>query len=182
VWSLQNYSDYAGLKGLWGIELYNTGCARNGYFDTAQPFDDLLRNGEKVFPLATDDAHKLCDCFGGYVMINADELKYDNIFNALKNGDFYASTGPEIREISIENGVVNVKCSPVAFIGLSTESRHLFAKRTETELMTEASFDIAWHLDMEKGGPLEHQYIRVTLMDEYGNAAYSRAYFLDEII
>ena len=182
VWSLQNYSDYAGLKGLWGIELYNTGCARNGYFDTAQPFDDLLRNGEKVFPLATDDAHKLCDCFGGYVMINADELKYDNIFNALKNGDFYASTGPEIREISIENGVVNVKCSPVAFIGLSTESRHLFAKRTETELMTEASFDIAWHLDMEKGGPLEHQYIRVTLMDEYGNVAYSRAYFLDEII
>lgn len=182
VWSLQNHSDYAGLKGLWGIELYNTGCARNGYFDTAQPFDDLLRNGEKVFPLATDDAHKLRDCFGGYVMINADELKYDNIFNALKNGDFYASTGPEIREISIENGVVNVKCSPVAFIGLSTESRHLFAKRTETELMTEASFDIAWHLDMEKGGPLEHQYIRVTLMDEYGNVAYSRAYFLDEII
>lgn len=182
VWSLQDYSDYVDLKGVWGIELYNTGCARNGYFDTAQPFDDLLRKGERVFPLATDDAHKLCDCFGGYVMINADELKYDNIFNALKNGDFYASTGPEIREISIENGVVNVKCSPVAFIGLSTESRHLFAKRTETELMTEASFDIAWHLDMEKGGPLENQYIRVTLMDEYGNTAYSRAYFLDEII
>ena len=33
VWSLQNYSDYIDLKGLWGVELYNTGCARNGYFE-----------------------------------------------------------------------------------------------------------------------------------------------------
>lgn len=182
VWSLQNYSDYIDLKGVWGIELYNTGCARNGYFDTAQPFDDLLRKGERVFPLATDDAHKICDCFGGFVMINADELKYDKIFNSLKNGDFYASTGPEFHEISIENGIVTVKCSPVAFVGLSTDSRHLFAKRGEGEMMTNASFDIGWHLDMEKNGPFEHQYIRITLIDEYGNSAYSRAYFLDEII
>jgi hypothetical protein len=115
-------------------------------------------------------------------MINADELKYDKIFYSLKNGDFYASTGPEFREISIENGLVTVECSPVAFVGLSTESRHLFAKKTEGKMLTKVEFDIAWHLDMEKGGPLEHQYIRVTLMDEYGNTAYSRAYFLDEII
>ena len=89
VWSLQNYSDYAELRGLWGIELYNTGCARNGYFDTAQPFDDLLRQGERIFPLATDDAHLLRDCFGGFVMIKAEKLTYNSIFTALKNGDFY---------------------------------------------------------------------------------------------
>ena len=181
VWSLQNYSDYADLKGLWGIELYNTGCARNGYFDTAQPFDDLLRKGERIFPLATDDAHLLRDCFGGYVMISAKDLTYKSIFEALKNGDFYASTGPEINEISIDNGVVTVKCSSVAFVGLSTENRHLFAKRDEENLLTEVQFDIGWHLEMEKSGPLDYQYIRITLMDEYGNVAYSRAYFLDEI-
>ena len=181
VWSSQNYSDYSELKGLWGIELYNTGCARNGYFDTAQPFEDLLRKGERVFPLATDDAHLLRDCFGGFVMVKADELKYDTVFNALRNGDFYASTGPEFHEISIENGVVTIKSSPVAFIGLSTENRHLFAKRTEGEPMTEVSFDIKWHLDMEKEGITEHQYIRLTMIDEVGNIAYSRAYFVDEL-
>ena len=181
VWSLQDHTDYIDLKGVWGIELYNTGCARNGYFDTAQPFDDLLRRGERVFPLATDDAHKLCDCFGGFVMINAEGLTYDCIFKALKNGDFYASTGPEFFEISINNGIVTIKCSPVAYIGLSTESRHLFAKRTDDDLITDISFDIGWHLNMEKSGPSENPYIRITVIDKYGNGAYSRAYFLDEL-
>ena len=30
VWSCQDYSDYMGIKGLWGIEVYNTGCFRGG--------------------------------------------------------------------------------------------------------------------------------------------------------
>ena len=182
VWSLQNYSDYADLKGLWGIELYNTGCARNGYFDTAQPFDDLLRKGERIFPLATDDAHLLRDCFGGYVMISAKDLTYKSIFEALKNGDLYASTGPEFFEISINDGIVKIVTSPVAFVGLSTENRHLFAKRDEENLLTEVEFDIGWHLDMLKQEISEHPYIRITLMDEKGNTAYSRAYFVDEFI
>ena len=28
VWSIKDYNDYAGLKGLWGVEYYNTGCIR----------------------------------------------------------------------------------------------------------------------------------------------------------
>ena len=182
VWSLQDYSDYIDLKNLWGIELYNTGCARNGYFDSAKPMDDLLRVNERVFPLATDDAHKLCDCFGGFVMINANALTYDEIFNALESGDFYASTKPEIYEISIEDGVLKIVTSPVAFVGVSTACRHLFAKRSESELFTEVTFDIGWHLDMVKNGEDEHPFIRVTVADESGNYAYSRAYFLDEFI
>ena len=182
VWSLQDYSDYIDLKGVWGIELYNTACARNGYLDTAQPFDDLLRRGERVFPLATDDAHLKRDCFGGFVMIRAEELTYEKIFGALQNGDFYASTGPQIYEISIENGVVKILTSPVAFVGLSTDTRHLFAKRVEGNFLTETSFDIGWHLDMVKNGVNKNPYIRITLTDEKGNSAYSRAYFIDELI
>lgn len=181
VWSLQDYSDYIDLKGLWGIELYNTGCARNGYFDTPQPLDDLLRGGEGPFPLATDDAHLLRDCFGGFVMVRAEDLKYDTVFNALREGDFYASTGPKIHEISIDNGVVKILTSPVRFVGISTENRHLFAKRDEEALLTEAVFDIGWHLDMVKQGTDKNPYIRITVVDEKGNAAYSRAYFLSEI-
>jgi hypothetical protein len=113
VWSLQNYSDYIGLKGLWGVEWYNTGCVRAGFPDTMQPIDDLLRQGERVFPLATDDAHIIDDCFSGFVMIKSHELKYDSIFNALKNGDFYSSTKPEIYEITYEDGKINIKTSPV---------------------------------------------------------------------
>ena len=182
VWSLQDYSDYIDLKGLWAIELYNTGCARNGYLDSPKPLDELLRKGENVFPLATDDAHKIVDCFGGFVMINAEKLTYNDVFNSLKNGDFYASTGPEFFEISVENGVVKIVTSPVAFVGVSTACRHLFAKRSEREPFCEVSFDMGWHFDMVKNGENEHPYIRVTVADEFGNYAYSRAYFLDELI
>lgn len=181
VWSLQNYSDYNNLKGLWGVELYNTGCARNGYFDSEKPLDDLLREGERVLPLATDDAHKLVDCFGGFTMINAEELTYENIFKAMKNGDMYCSTGPQFFEISIENNIVKVVTSPVAYVGLSTDCRQLYAKRDEENLMTEVSFDINWYFDLSKDGPNEHKYIRITTVDKYGNRAYSRAYFIDEL-
>ncbi len=182
VWSLQDYSDYIDLKDLWGIELYNTGCARNGYFDSAKPFDDLLRKGERILPLATDDAHKLWDCFGGFIMINAEKLTYDNIFESLKNGDFYASTGPEFYEISIEGSIVKIVTSPVGFVGLSTDCRQLYSKRAEGELLNEVEFDIDWYFNLSKDGPNKHKYIRITLADEFGNKAYSRAYFMDELI
>lgn len=182
VWSLQDYSDYIDLKGLWGIELYNTGCSRNGYFDSEKPLDDLLRVGERIFPLATDDAHLLQDCFGGYVMVGADQLTYDKVFDALKHGDFYASTGPEFLEISIEGSAVKIVCSPVKHIALSTDCRQLYSKRATDNLLTEASFNIDWYFDLSKNGPNEHQYIRITIVDEFGNEAYSRAYFMDELI
>lgn len=181
VWSLQDYSDYVDLKGLWGIELYNTACARNGYFDSEKPFDELLRKGERILPLATDDAHKLVDCYGGFTMINAEKLTYDNIFNSLKNGDLYCSEGPEFYEISIEDNIVKVITSPVAYVGLSTDCRQLYAKRDEENLLTEVCFDISWYFDLSNDGPNEHQYIRITLVDKFGNRAYSRAYFREDL-
>ena len=181
VWSLQDYSDYIGLKGLWGIELYNTGCARNGYVDSPKPLDDLLRNGERPFPLATDDSHRLFDCFGGFVMVKAESLKYDTVFDALKNGYFYASCGPEFHELSIDEGIVKVKSSPVEYVSLSTDNRLLFSKKADDELLTDTELDIKWYLDLSKEGINEHKYIRVTLIDKFGKAAYSRAYFIDEL-
>ena len=182
VWSLQDYSDYIGLRGLWGIELYNTGCARNGYCDSDKPLDDLLRIGERVLPLATDDAHRIEDCFGGFVMIRAGELSYDSVFSALRDGDFYASEGPEIYEISIYDGIVSIRTSPVAFASLSTDTRFNYTRRCEEGNMTEVSFDIKWYLERSRDGVNRHQYIRLILMDSSGRHAYSRAYFLDEFI
>ena len=181
VWSLQDYSDYIDLKGLWGVEVYNSGCAKSGYFDSEKPFDDLLRCGERVFPLATDDTHKVSDCFGGFVMIGAEKLGYDEIFGALREGSFYASTGPTFSEISIDDGILTVKCSPVSLICVSTDCRYMYFDRANEELISEANFDIRGFLRLKDDGIKEHQYIRVTALDDKGNKAYSRAYFMDEL-
>lgn len=181
VWSLQDYTDYIDLEGLWGIELYNTACVRMGYPDSPKPMEDLLRRGRRVFPLATDDAHRHTDCFGGFVMIKAESLTYDNIFSALKSGDFYASTGPQFCEIFIENGVVNISTSPVSSICISTDCRYTFYKNANESLLTGAKIDINDFLRRKNEGVNEHQYFRITLVDEKGNAAFTRAYFLDEL-
>ena len=109
------------------------------------------------------------------------QLKSKETIEALVKGDFYASVGPEIYEISIEDGIVTIRTSPVAFACVSTDCRQLYAKTAEEGLATEFSFDINWYFDLSKAKINEHQYIRITIRDEAGNEAYSRAYFMDEL-
>ena len=182
-WSLQEYKDYIDLKGVWGVEWHNTGCVRNGYMDTIQPVDDLLRNGENVFPLATDDAHSIYDCFGGFVMVKADKLNYNLVMDALEKGDFYSSNKTLIEELYFENGIVYIKTSPARKIFISTESRHTFTKTcSNDELLTYAEFDIKHYLNRFKDRDYSRAYIRVTVIDEEGYLAYTRAYFVKELI
>ena len=188
VWSLNHYPFYSGLKGVWGIECYNTGCVRSGYPDTVQPFDDLLRLGEKVFPLATDDAHgpkdKMWDYFGGWVMIKAEKLEYSAIMTALENGDFYATTGPDITELYIEDGILTVKTSPAASVFVSSErrtSKRIYAK--DGEPLTEATFDLRSFIadSAQKRASDPPAYFRVTVTDEKGNEAYTKAFFVNDL-
>lgn len=178
-WSLQDYEDYIDLKGLWGVEWYNTGCAIVGYLDTYDPIDFLLRKGENVFPLATDDAHKIDDCFGGFVMVKANDLKYETIYNALKNGDFYSSTKPLIYELFIEDGVINIKSSKVTKVFINAECRYNKVKADENGF-TEAKIDVNDYLN-RNDNVNKHQYLRITLIDEEGNEAHTRAYYPFEL-
>ena len=174
VWSLQDYSDYIGLKGLWGVEWYNTGCYRTGYPDTIQPIDDLLRNGENVFPLATDDAHLLRDCFGGFVMVKAEK-----IYNALKSGEFYSSSGPLINELFIEDNIINIKTSNIVKAFVTTENRYVNTVNN-IEGMSEVKFDIKDYINREDNDN-KYKYVRITIEDKEGNKAYTRAYYLNEL-
>lgn len=178
VWSIQNYADYKNLKGLWGVEVYNTDCALSGSPDTVQPYEDLLRLGERVFPLCTDDSHRLDDRFGGYVMIKAEELKYGVIMSALEKGDFYASCGPEIKNLYLEDGALVVECSAARSVTLQTE-RRVHKRRTmqSEQRLTRAVFDVAPLLECSQ----ENSYIRVTVTGYDGKEAYTRAYFIDEL-
>lgn len=182
VWSTQTYADYIGLKGLWGVECHNTGCERTGYPDTPQPLDDLLRTGAQVFPLATDDAHNMGHCFGGWLMVKAEKLEYATVINALERGDFYASTGPEIKELSIEDGVLHVECSAARSVFVSTERRMSMQKNATDAPLCAADFDLNKYLcDSKNDKATVKPYFRVTVVDEAGKRAYSRAYFLDEL-
>lgn len=176
-WSLQTYDDYKNLKGLWGMEIYNYGCEHDGLYGfNPQCYDEMLRIGNRLFCVATDDNHNqlpfgdpLCDSFGGFTMIQAEELTYKAVIHSLLNGTFYSSMGPEIYELSVEDGVLQIRTSPVEKIYVITSGRNCYKKVADLgQTITQATFV----LDGTEG------YIRIQIRDSKGLYACSNAYEL----
>lgn len=179
-WSLQNYEDYKGLKGLSAMEIYNHGCEHDGLYGyNPQSYDEMLRLGNRLWCMATDDNHNsypfdspLCDSFGGFTMIKAEELSYNAVINGLVKGHFYSSMGPEIKELYVENRELVVKTGPVqAICGITESSRLCCRVAVEGQPLTEARFSLCGN----------ETYIRVECKDEKGLFACSNAYFLSDL-
>lgn len=168
-WSLQNLNDYIGLRGLHAIEVINGGCAREHYDSTSIHFEQMLRAGQKVLPVGGDDNHNMADRFLAWTMIKAKDLTYDALMEAYEKGACYASEGPELLELFLEDGKIHVKTSPAARIILCGEGRYRISV-TDTD---EAVFDYA----PEQFG----RYFRIEVRDAKGKHAFSRAYELAEI-
>ncbi|HZJ78387.1 MAG TPA: PHP domain-containing protein [Clostridia bacterium] len=180
-WSLQTFEDYSNLKGLFACEIYNHSAAIGGVDGNQEmPYDALLRNGNKIFCIASDDNHNkhpfdspLCDSFGGFIMIKAPELKYQTIMNSLEKGDFYASTGPEIKELYVEDGKLYIECSDARSINMTTAGRRAEVVRAaKGESVNSACFNFS-----EKD-----VYIRVQVTDNSGYRANTNAYFIEDLV
>ena len=174
-WSLENYADYSGYEGLWGVEIYNHSCAVDGLYDyDVNVLDDMLRDGKRVYATSGDDNHNrrgdLTCSFGASVYVNADALSYDTIIEALLAGSFYTSMAPEIYELYVEDGKVYVKCSDAARICYSTRGRRVRAVSAESGCVNEAVFEIK-----DTDG-----YFRIDIIDECGRRANTQAYRTDE--
>lgn len=171
TWSLENAVDYLAYENLFSVEIYNHSCVRAGRCDDEHVLDDMLRDGKRIFCTAADDNHGADDRFGGWVQINAERLEYGTIMNALQAGNFYASTGPQIFSLTLDQDEVEIRTSPCAKISLSTFGRRaqaVYAKQGET--LCVARFKV---LKADK-------YFRLRVTDERGESAYTQAYFLDE--
>ncbi|MBR5453378.1 MAG: hypothetical protein IKV54_04785 [Clostridia bacterium] len=182
AWSLQNYTDYIGLKGLWGVEVANGVCLCMGHEDF-QPhvFDDLLKAGNRIFPIGADDIHKPQNAFIAFVKVASPSLSYGDVMNALEKGDFYASTGPDIHSLTLENGILSIKCSDAVQVRVCTHNRRRYVTDCVSNegLVSAVDFDITqWYADSEGR---DNAFFRVVVTDERGHAAYSRAYFRDEV-
>lgn len=178
-WSQQESNHFTDLKGLWGFEIYNTGCDiefANGYGD--EEYTQLLRRVQNVVPVATDDNHNnypvddpLSDSFGGFTMIKAENLEYDTVISAMEKGDLYASTGPIINEIYVENGEIHVVTEPCCAVILRAQNRLHKAVRSHTDSLTHTVFEIKD----------DYAYVRFELLNTHGNKAMTRAYLKTEL-
>ena len=182
TWSCQTYPDYAGLKGLWGMELRNSECCMIGHDENnARVYKDLLNLGNRVYPLGTDDMHSRRSLGKAWIMVGATELRYDSVIAALENGDFYMSCGPEITDICVEGNVLKMTCSAAQSIRLETHGRIAQAVVAQDEPLQEAEFNLERFLSMvDREDPNAFVYLTVTAPD--GTYATTRAYYLSEFI
>ena len=179
VWSKHDFRDYGTLEGLTGVEVANGTSIVHGYGDdNSVVYSQMLAQDKNLLPIAADDNHNDCseyddgcDSFVAFNMIKSESLSYRDVISAIERGDIYASTGPQIYEMYIENGTLFVSCSPVCYASIATLSRASSAiLRKNGDTFTEFEFPLN-----EK-----REYFRIEIADAQGRRAYTRLYKYSE--
>lgn len=160
------------LKGNFAMEIWNSGCAIENMMDTdnGSYWDELLGMGIKLFAVATDDGHQMYHHCKGWVMVNA-ENNVKSILSALKDGAFYSSCGPGIKDFYVDDDmVVHISTSECEKIIFQCDMHPSPVKGCKGEIITEASHDLK--------GKRPFRYIRATVIDKDGNRAWTNPIFL----
>lgn len=164
-WSGLTLADARGITAAHAVEIYNHGCFAG--CDRADGFaiaDLLLTEGRDLSLIATDDAHfSEPDHFGGWVMVKSERNEPEALLAALKAGEFYSSTGPELRDVRVEDGKVVVECSAVTSI--IAQGWGTGAKAVHGHSLTRGEVP----LDRLNNSP----WLRVTVIDAAGKRAWS---------
>lgn len=183
VWSLQDYTDYAPLKGLWGMELNNSECVYVGYDDACNSivYRDLMNLHGSIFPVCTDDSHQIASIGGSWIMVGAQKLEYSSVIDAMENGNFYASNGPEIYSLTWDGRFLDISCSDARYITVESGNRYAYrAKPIHNDgLLRSARLDLTPWLERCEGYPQD--WLRIVVHGPYGHFASTRAYTYGEL-
>ncbi|MBE6552056.1 MAG: hypothetical protein E7665_07965 [Ruminococcaceae bacterium] len=169
-WSSTPARYFEKLKGNFAMEIWNSGCVLSNDMDMdAAYWDELLGQGIKIYGVATDDGHSMSHHCNGWVRVRA-ENKISSILEALENGAFYSSCGPEIYDFYVEDGYAHVKCSPACKIRFHSD-RHPTAIFRGEGLTDEK-------LNLESRASMKYDYIRAVVIDAQGRYAWTNPIFL----
>lgn len=171
-WSSTPARYFENMKGNFAMEIWNTGCAMENDMDRdAAYWDEILGQGKVIYGVATDDGHPMNQHCRGWVMVRA-ENTVGAILEALKNGAFYSSCGPEIYDFYVENGKAVVKCSPAAKIRLQSDRHPSRVLKAGEEPLT------CGEMDIMNGEQADYRYVRAVVIDAEGRYAWTNPIFL----
>jgi len=172
-WSGMTEADAHTITAAHAVEIYNHGCVVDN--DRGEGFvtlEHLLNSGRRLNLTATDDAHfNTPDHFGGWVMVKAAENTPENLLGALKAGEYYCSTGPQINDIRISPDAVVVDCSSAATIIIQGQGTQMATLHGES--MTTGT--------LSRERLAGSQWLRVTVIDRAGKRAWSNPVWVEDI-
>ena len=119
-WSGLRAEDVLAAPSLAGIEIWNGGSeVMQGNGLSTVHWDDVIQQGRLLLGLATDDCHSPGEDSGfGWTWVLARERSAGAVIDALRRGRFYASAGPGLLDVVIEEESVVVRCSPARSVRL----------------------------------------------------------------
>lgn len=173
-WSMNKSSFYCALEGLNGLEIMNgDGGADSDMEDVPHVYQEMARSGQRIICVAGDDNHSVYATRLAWTMVKAETLSYENLIDGIEKGNCYASSGPEIYALYVEDGKVTVQTSEAVGIYLHTAGRrtdHL-NPAPGTESISGAVFAL------DKNDVM----FRISVRDKSGHKAYTRYYYFDEL-
>lgn len=169
-WSQLTLADGQSVEVAHAVEVYNHKSAVEvDRGDGLVLYDALLHAGRRIGAIASDDSHHHeYDLFGGWVMVKAAENTPEALLAALKSGAYYASQGPEIRDVARDGDDLVIACSPAQSIVLAGPLT--WRQRVLGDGLTGARFA----LEPEQGG-----WRRLIVRDAAGRRAWSNPLWLD---
>jgi len=162
-----------------GIEIYNyIGHTMNGKSSGLPHWDIMLSRGKVVLGFASDDAH-LTDRHphygGGWITVNAPALTADHVMAAVRSGNFYSSTGPELKNISLTDNTIYIETSPVEFIRLVGHNGYAsFAFAEQDTPLTSWK----WPLSNINTSEKFRKQLRIEIEDSSGKRAWTNTLFV----
>jgi len=175
-WAL-TADDLAAVKNVRHFEIFNGhpqvhNQGGSGHPSAEEMWDDLLGRGRLYYGMATDDAHHLkkwgpdsANPGRGWVVVKAAKLAPEAIVSAIDRGDFYASTGVELDNVTMKQGKLSLKIHQQSNFGYRTffvgKSGVILAKDDES---LEPSYSLK----------PDDMYVRARVVDSAGRMAWTQ--------
>ncbi len=126
--------------------------------------DEAATAGLRVPLLATDDAHYYNgDECRGYIAVEADAYATLGLVEAVRQGRFYASMGPEVHLERISDTELRLTCTPAVKIAFLSNGVWTAGRMVRGEGLTEATYTAKPH----------ETFLRAEVTDAEGRVAYS---------
>lgn len=176
MWSI-TADDLFAVQGVNLFEMHNANPASHNLGGDEGPgtevlWDDLLSRGRLYYGIASDDAHYFkrgkskAVPGGGWIAVRARELTAPAILDAIRRGDFYASTGVELDNVVAAGGTLSLVIPPSSS-GCRTE----FIGKNGTVLAVDGTNTPSYTL---KAGEM---YVRAKVTDSGGRCAWTQPLF-----
>lgn len=145
---------------------------------TETVWDILLSSGKRVYGIAVDDAHHFKRPWDhdaalpgrGWVVVRAAKLDTADLLSALERGDFYASTGVELKDVVIAGSSMTITIHAEGQTKYTTQ----FIGKNGTILATSGESSPSYSFHGDEG------YVRARILDSNGHAAWVQPVFFME--